>query len=55
MMMKIFCPNSIKYRDVYFTKFSLRMPHVEFFTDFVFVTQEGIFLNESTGLSPTFV
>ena len=45
-MMKIFCPNWVEYRDIYFAKISQRKPHIEFFIGFIFVTQGAIFLNE---------
>jgi hypothetical protein len=45
MMVKVFCPNLVEYRDIYFTKFSLTTHHIEFFIDFIFVTEEGSFFN----------
>ena len=41
--MKVFCPNLVEYRDIYFTKLFQRKPHIEFFIDFIFVSEEGIF------------
>ena len=45
-MMKIFCPNWVEYRDIYFAKISQRRPHIEFFISFIFVTEGALFLNK---------
>ena len=46
MMMKVFFPNLVGYRDIYFTKFQERKPYIEFFIDFIIVTYEVILKNE---------